>query len=199
MAACSQCGRPAIWEIGGHPICLEHWALFQSVNQRSIENLQLQMNDAEIEMAQSVGMPEMLAVAFAKREALIRRPVAQQTTNVAISHSVVGAVNTGTVKTLSVKMESLSKTPGSEEVAKALRAIAEGVLKTEALSAETKNEAVEQITYLVEQATAPPAERKTALVRAVMVALMKTLSVTADLVAVWNQWGPAVFAFFGAR
>lgn len=189
---CNQCGRPAIVELSGHPLCVEHWGIVERIEQQRLSTLERQANQAKIDMAHIMGDPISIALALAEREAL-----SQKTTNVNVANSVVGAINTGTVRSLSVKMDYLTNHQPTADVGKALKELTTAVLSAETLAANTKDEAAVQLTFLADQAALAPKQRQKALAGPILGALQTTLSVTADLLAVWNQWGPILVAFFG--
>lgn len=189
---CNQCGRPAVVELAGHPLCVDHWGAMERIQQQRLASLEREGNQALMDMAYIAGDPALLARALAEREAL-----AQRTTNVNVANSVVGAINTGTVRHLTVKMDHLSQAPSTAEVAAALKELTTALLTSTTLTPEAKNEAAVQITFLVDQASLPAQQRQQPLIRPILQALQVTLSTTADLLAVWNQWGPAIVACFG--
>jgi hypothetical protein len=190
MRRCSQCQRPAFEVIEGHPLCVEHATMVRRSRLDELESLERQHNQAKIDMAWISGSPDLLAVALAEREAMEKK-----STNINISNSNVGAINTGTIQSLSVKMTRLQEA-GSPEMAQAFQALTSAILAS-SLPPATQNELASQLEFVAGQAAEPPVRRNTAVVKATLHALSTTLSTTADLLQVWTQWGPVIAAFFG--
>ena len=56
MPQCSQCTKPAMYEMGGHPLCLDHYALAQTIELRRIEASERQQDRMLEEMEWSTGV-----------------------------------------------------------------------------------------------------------------------------------------------
>lgn len=188
---CDQCGRPAVFDFGGHPLCIDHWAIVERIEHQRLLALERAENQTRINIAEAMGDPGSLALALAERETM-----AQRVTNVNVANSIVGAINTGTIRNLTVKMEKLSQ-GSSADVASAFKALADAVLASSTLSPEVREETASQLEFLVDQASAPTQRRSPALIRPVLQALGITLSTTADILEVWNTWGQSIRSFFG--
>jgi hypothetical protein len=160
------------------------------------------MVEAEINIAEAAGDSGMLARAFAKMEALSRQ--AQATTvqqhNVSVSNSVIGAVTTGgSIQTLNVRVGELGQRAETAQVAAALQALRDAVSQSKAITPDAKGEVVGQLAYLADQAAKPPEQREPAAIKPVLVVLRSTLALVADLIAVWDKWGPVLAAYFLAH
>jgi len=190
--SCSQCTRPAIVELGGHALCVEHWATVERLQQDRLLTLQRERSQALLSMAYVAGDTSLAARAFAEMEMARSKVV----TNVNVANSVVGAINTGSIKNLTVKMDRLSQ-GASADLARALKEVTSAVLAAPGLAAPQKNEAASQLELLADQAALPVERRSPGLIKPILAALGVTLSTTADLLGVWNTWGAAIRGFFG--
>ena len=118
----------------------KHGDLVQRIEQQRLSSLERQAIQAKINMAEIMGDPVSFAVGLKELEHLN-----EKTTNVNIANSVVGAINTGTVRSLSVKMENLTNNQPTAEMGKALKELTTAVLSAENLATNTKNEIAEQL------------------------------------------------------
>jgi hypothetical protein len=96
---------------------------------------------------------------------------------------------------------AVTQTEGRDaEVANALRQIADSIAKSETLSAERKEEAQEQLTFVAEQCAAAPEKRlPSAVLKPTLLALRETLGLGADVLQVWSTFGPVICAFLSVH
>ena len=129
-----------------------------------------------------------------RSDALAEELVEALRNQINVANSNVGSINMGTIQSLNVKMNQLQQA-GSPEMAAAFHALATAILKS-SLPVGTRNDLTSQLEFVAGQAAAPSAERNTAMVKLALDALRTALSTTADLLQLWNQWGPALVAYF---
>lgn len=110
-----------------------------------------------------------------------------------------GFLNTGVlqnVNSIRVNVENLQR-EGEEEMAEAFGKITEAIGNS-ALDDETKEEALEQVEALAEQAALPEESRSSrGVIKAVFAALGDTMSAGGGLAEIWSTWGSAISKFFG--
>lgn len=109
----------------------------------------------------------------------------------------VGNINLGTLLGDVDAHATALADQGQGNVATALRALTDAVLKQGELRENDKQEAAEALSFLAEQGTIPPDRRKPGMIRSTFVRLQTVLSLTADLQQLWQAYGPALAAFFG--
>jgi len=100
-----------------------------------------------------------------------------------IRNSNVGVVNTGQLTQVDTAITVIAR-QGNQQLASALKSLTEAVMANTALAEPSKKEAIEILSTLGIEATAPPAQRKTGVARALMVRLKELLNVGADLAEV---------------
>jgi hypothetical protein len=194
MPQCSQCNRPAMVDFGGHPLCLEHHALAQSIELRRIEALERGADRAleEMEWATGVQLP---------RRARVPSPapvILQGSTfnHINVQGSNIGVINTGRLSQVDTAITVIGK-QGNSQLAGALKTLTDAVVASTTLAAPSKQEAIEILSTLSTEATAPPAQRKGGVARALLVRLKELLSVSADLIAVGQATWPLIAVAFG--
>jgi hypothetical protein len=115
--------------------------------------------------------------------------------NIRIDRSTIGAVNTGTVQSLQVSLAGIRQ-GGDEELARALKEMTEGVLKSSELLAAQKDEALELLETLASEAARPKPQRRSTAMRAVVSAFSEIAKTGASLSTLWAQHGSTIEALF---
>lgn len=183
--ACSQCGRPAVFVFAGHPLCidcnLKRVQAFETTHRINTET----MNWLLGLMEQRVGLPGILP-RFQNPQPVIRQEGPVTFNNIRVDRSVVGTINTGNVKRLDVMLNQ-TKAAGAGALADAVAALTEALLQSQALDNKRKDEAVEQIAFLVDQAALPKEKRQPGVIRATLTTLKDTVTTVGGLAALWEQ------------
>lgn len=115
--------------------------------------------------------------------------------NIQVDRSVVGSINTAQVARIDVAMKNIQNA-GDKEVTKAIKELTEAILNDKAIEAEQKNQLVEQLTFLAEQAALPKNQQQASVVKMVLKAIPITLSSLTSLSSLWHQWGPTIEQHF---
>ncbi len=124
----------------------------------------------------------------------------KQMTEIKISNSTIGILNTGQIKNIESININIGKLndAGSDEVADALKNITSAVAESTELAADVKSNTLEQLESLSKQAILPANERtKPGVMKAVFTTLSATLAAAGNLAGIWSAWGPAIQKFFG--
>jgi hypothetical protein len=124
----------------------------------------------------------------------------KQMTEIKISNSTIGILNTGQIKNIESININIGKLndAGSDEIADALKNITAAVAESTELAVDVKSNTLEQLESLSEQAILPANERsKPGVMKAVFTTLSATLAAAGNLAGIWSAWGPAIQKFFG--
>ncbi len=123
-------------------------------------------------------------------------PVTHNThNNIHVDHSVVGSINTAHVGRINVAMDGITNND-NEQVVESMKAIAEAIANTTELENDTKDQLLEQMAFVAEQAALPASRRQPSVIRPVLTSISTTLSSVASLAAIWAQWGDNLLRFF---
>lgn len=181
MTPCTQCGKPAVFELNGHPICVDCNLKVQQAAQIRDNMLKEQENFLLDQMDAAIG----LGRTFGPRHT-IQAPVTPVSIN--FDRSVVGAINTGNVKNMEVALNNIHAQNGNAELEKALKEFTEAVLHEKSLAVATKDGIVEQLSVLAAQAALPKESR----LKSVMNALVTSIgtSIPAALIEHWDKIKP---------
>jgi hypothetical protein len=117
-----------------------------------------------------------------------------------IEKSSVANLNLGSqVGTINAALESISAQQGAspQDLALALKQLAEATVAHPALPPAEKQEIVQALSTLAEQATKKPEDRSKGTLRAVISWIPTSIAAAADLTSLWDKFGPAIRAYFG--
>lgn len=116
--------------------------------------------------------------------------------NIKVDRSIVGSINTGNIKSLDVSLSNI-KQSGNEELADSLKKIAEAIVNSKDLKPKQKDEAIEGINFISDQAQEPPESRKLSLLRTVITKqIPATINLSASLMTIWTKAGPIIKSYF---
>lgn len=117
-----------------------------------------------------------------------------------VENSTIANLNLGSqVGTINAALESISAQQGAsqQELVLALKELTEATVADTALVPADKQEVVQALSTLAEEATKKPEERSKGTVRAVILWIPTAIATAAHLAALWDKFGPAIRAFFG--
>ncbi len=160
MPTCNQCGKPAIVERGGHPLCVDCNLKVEQAFQIRDRALKQLINFSLDEATAVTGIDAGFGRYDVSQPVVHRGPMTFHTINV--SRSVVGAINTGTVRQMEVALNDVHITNENAKLENALKEFAEAVTGEVSLSVNVKNEILEQLAALTEQIAKPAETRSSA-------------------------------------
>jgi hypothetical protein len=192
--ACEQCGKRAIGHVNDVPLCVDCYAKLQAAyaNEQAAEDMRrrgliAQYNHILDQAGATVGMtfPHIQMP-----------PVTGAVTlnNIKIDNSVVGAINTGNVRTIDVSLSYLHQA-GNDKARDALKALTEAILAA-SIDNSQKNDLVEQVAFLTEQAVAPTKDRKPGLIKATLNALTEAAGTVSSMGGAWQAAEPVLKMLF---
>lgn len=106
--------------------------------------------------------------------------------NIHVSGSEIGVLNTGTIGNVDSTVTVL-KTEGDSELAGAIAGLSEAVIKAGQLSTDQKNQVMELLNALSEEALVPKEKRKLSVVRALLSDLSKVLGNIVNIAELWQK------------
>lgn len=192
---CSQCERPAVLQMpGGHLLCVHCYATFmQAVVAK--DDMLARLEHDTISMAEArVGMPGIFPKPTLRSAVVHSGPLTLN--DIRVENSTVGSINTGTIQRLSVAVGGLGAR-GDAALAEAITALTEAVVSMSILSADQKNDVVEQLGLLAEEAQQPAGQRRRSVLRSSAGVAKDILTTSAAAATVWEKFGPAILAALG--
>lgn len=134
-------------------------------------------------MEAMVGLPGILP-RYPERPRIVHTG-AMTLNNIQVSNSQIGVLNTGTLENVDATVNVL-RSEGNPELAAAVLALAQALVATTELSNVKKNQALELLGTLGEEAAAPREKRKPSVIRALMTELSGILGGIAALSGFWE-------------
>jgi len=183
MTPCSQCGKPAVFEWNGHPICVGCNLKIQQAFQIRDNALKEQENFLLDQMEAVTGLYGVTPRHKIQTPVIHRGPMNFH--SIKVDRSVVGAINTGSVEKMEVALNNIHASNQNPELEGRLKEFTETVLKDAALSVQTKDEIVEQLTALAAELAKPQESRSKGVVMAVVKSV--AASIPAALIEHWDK------------
>jgi hypothetical protein len=81
-------------------------------------------------------------------------------------------------------------------IGQAIKKLTEAVINSSTADEKLKNELMEQLGFLAEQATLPKAQRQGSVVAMVLKSMPSSLAFAANITTVWTRWGNTLIEFF---
>jgi hypothetical protein len=190
--ACGQCGKPSVIEMQGMGLCVDCWHKLESARTMAFRLNATMVNFAADQMDDMSGLPRSgarIALPPAPRGPVIFN-------NIQVDNSVVGAINTGNVRTIDITLTHLHNA-GNDKARDALKALIEAILSDHTLSDTQKNDLVEQVAFLSEQTVVAAKDRKPGLIKATLGALTQTAGTVTTMAGAWNAAEPILKTLFG--
>jgi len=184
MAQCGQCGKKAMMQVeGGHLLCLDCYEKWQNLLLRQNEELARVYNHLLDQAEAVVGLPGIYPrIRTAERTIVNTGPM--NFNNISVKDSVVGVINTGQVQQLDVAVDVV-RDGGQKELADALQKLSQAVLDAPDLAAAQKNEAIEHLSFLAEQAALPKEKRQSSIGKIVITGLERVVNAAASVSTLW--------------
>jgi hypothetical protein len=193
QVACTQCGRPAIAELMDHPLCVDHWCRMQQALDADHARRASALNYLAEKAEARVGVRGI----FPRYEVPMPTIATGPTTfnNIRVEGSSVGVINTGELQRLDLALTQV-RVGGDTASADVLKTLTQAVIDAPEIDGTAKNEALEHLSYLAQQATLPPEHRQRSVGRTVVTTLERLLHVAASVATVYATAKPVLDALF---
>lgn len=189
---CGNCGKPAFVLLDDFPVCIDcKYKVEQGRWMEFVQNATM-LNHAEAELSSMMGMPS-------NQIAIPNTPIPPINYNhqaVTVTGGTVGVVNMGNVAEIQVNLQALTQN-GSPDLVEPLKLLTEAILQAQDADDARKNEFLEQVAALTEQAKAKPEARKTGTIKALFGAVKEGASAVASVAGAWAAVEPLLAGHFG--
>lgn len=194
MATCTQCGKTAIREMAGHPLCVDCYVKMSQVLQAESENAMRAYNLACDEIEAMTGF-----YGISPKFSLPTKPIYQYnaySNHINIDRSVIGVLNTGTIGYINNAL-TYHSSAGNQELTNAIKEFTEAVVNSGSLTVETKNELLEQLSVLTTQSTLPKESQNKGISRAILSYIPTAIGAANDLSQLWDRLYPLIAPVLG--
>lgn len=152
------------------------------------------LNHSSRELGMMVGMPH-LANEIEIPPAPVP-PIHYNNQVVSVTGGVVGAINFGNVQEIKVKIEALTQS-GDVSLADALASFTNTILNHADMADNEKDELLEKVAFLTDQAATASSERKPGIIKTVISALKDGASTLKTVAEAWASVEPMLKGHFG--
>lgn len=171
------------------PLCLTCSSQYQGILDRQFASGAAMINYLQQEMEMVTGVP-------GTRIAPPRLPATLQVgdstlNNITISQSTVGALNVDVVGNIDNTV-TLLRSEHEDAIADAIQKLTEGIANTGGVPDGERNDALEKLSLIADEAAKPDAQRRKAAIRPLVTDLSQWVSGIAALAQLWQAYGPAL-------
>jgi hypothetical protein len=192
--ACGNCGRPAIVYLGEYPACIDCKYKYDMSQWMAFTQNAAMLNYAAQEMDAVVGFgPRSPQIAIPRAPV---PPINYNNQSVTVTGGQVGAINFGNVDEIQVHLQAMTQN-GEGGVADALATLTNAVLHANEVDESVKNELLEQLAFITQQASAKPEERKPGAIKAMLSAVKEGAGAITNAAAAWKVVEPLLKGHFG--
>lgn len=185
---CANCPKNAMYwvgpEKGGAPLCLDCYIRLKDVSLRELEIHEREINFLTSHMESLVGLPGFLP-RYPERRPIVHTG-AVNLNNIQISNSQIGVLNTGTIESVNATVNVL-RSEGSVELANAVVALIQSLIASTELADAAKNQVIELLGSVAEEAVVPKERRKSSVARALITEISGVLSGVGALAGLWEK------------
>lgn len=189
MPKCSECGKETSLEWKGVPFCLDCCDKLCRIHDAQLRAYDRQINFVASMLETSLGVPQ----GFLVPRVSVAEPLIQGDNmtfnNIKVDRSTVGAINTGNITKLDVAI-GLMQSGSQQELAEGLRQLTEAVIASKELPEEDKQVAVDQLSFLGEEAAKSTPKQSSSILRPVLSALGMLLTNVDKLKTLWEWVSP---------
>jgi len=116
-------------------------------------------------------------------------------TNIHLSNSVAGVINLGAIHSVDQTVSALI-TLGEPDLANAIKELTQATASSSVLAQAQKNELIEILGFLAEQAATPPQSRKSGMVASMLEKAPAILALANDVADTYQKYWPIIEAVF---
>ncbi len=117
------------------------------------------------------------------------------TTN--ITNTIVECINNGIMEANKIDISTQQlKQNNKNDIAESIQIIKDAILRSNELNNIIKNDVLEQLTEISEQAKRPKEKRKQSIIKLILNKIGNTLASVESLAKVWDTWGTNIIDFF---
>lgn len=175
-------------------LCLECTLKQQQLAAIQSDQLERDLNYATAQIEAVMGMPGTLP-RYPQREVKIIKGGSVTLNNITVNDSAIGVLNTGNLEIVDSAISALKSHPETQAVAAAISRLTNAIADS-SLPTATKNEAIEILSTVATEATAPEGRKKSSVVKRLLSALPTLLQTSASAIEVWKAVEPIILGIF---
>ena len=182
--------------MSGQNLCVEHAAMMSGLVQNQQAQAAAMMNYLSEQIEYTMGVrsaPPRIAIPQQPPTLVHRGNVTNN--QFSIDRSVIGAVNTAEVAKIEVSMNNIQNQDSGDFTA-AIKELTEAFAANTELQQDNKEELLEILSYLSNQATLPEHQQQKTLIKRMLSRVPRIIATAADLTTIWASHHQAITSFF---
>jgi hypothetical protein len=196
---CHNCEKPAMFMVGPEdqqiPLCLDCQLKLTNISATQSDRLEREINFITAQAESAVGLHSILP-RYPERQVRVIQGGTVTLNNISVSGSAIGVLNTGNLEVVDSAISALKSDPATKEVSEALKQLTDSIAAANDLGSKEKNEAIEILSVVASEATAPEDKRKTSVVNRLLEHFPTLIQTSAAVVDIWQAVGPSIISFF---
>ena len=182
------------FEGGEFPLCLECTLKQQQLAAIQSDQLERDLNFATAEMEAVMGMPGTMP-RYPQRQVKIIQGGPVTLNHITVNNSSIGVLNTGNLEIVDSAITALNSNPQTQAVANAILKLTNAIAASN-LATSTKDEAIEILSTVATEATAPDGKKKTSVVKRLLAGLPTLIQTSASAIEIWRTVEPIIRQVF---
>ncbi len=194
--SCDQCGRPAVCNVQGHPLCVDCHYKVEQIEQMEFARNAALLNFSLRQFHEISGLSGLLPP---PPQLNIPPPLIHggSTTlnHIKVDRSTIGAINTGHVHVLNAAVSHF-RDAGNSDLAEKLRDLSQAVIDATDVADGMREEVVNLLAFLSAEASKPAAQRSNPVGKSIMLRIGELLKASQTLVSLWETVRPMLERLF---
>ncbi len=182
MKKCSNCGKPALYEIGNVYLCVDCNWKHEQTRQMEFQRQAAMVNYLSAHMDSITGLPGLSPMINIPQPVVHQRAISFN--NIKVDNSIVGSINTAQVKQIDVTMDNI-RTGGNKEIADNLKSFTQAVLESNEINAELRNELIEGISFISSQFAIQRDMRRPTVLKSVLKRIQEIVETAKTMSPLW--------------
>jgi hypothetical protein len=197
---CHNCEKPAMFTVGPEgqqvPLCLDCRLKLAQIFAIENDQRERQSNFIIAQAESAVGLHAGSLPRFPERQVRVIQGGTMTLNNISVSDSAIGVLNTGNLEMVDSAISALKSDPATKEISEALTQLTDSIADAKDLGSKEKNEAIEILSFVASEATAPEDKRKASVVKHLLEHFPTLIQTSAAVVDIWQAFGPSIISFF---
>ena len=177
--------------VQGHPLCLNCYAVWQRTILDADRMYKQQINFLLDQAEAATGVYGVMPRYDLADTVVHEGPMTFNNFNV--SQSVIGAINTGDAQRIDVSLSQINM-GGDNALHNSLAEFTQALINTAELTTATKNELLELLAVIADEAAKPKENRRRSIIKAVLPGIQTAVATASSLMALWEKLHPHLLA-----
>lgn len=182
MPKCSQCPNEAMYNVYGHPLCLNCFYKIQQIQQARNTELRAMINYVSDQIDYTAGLTNIPPRLEVPQPIVQNVPIRYN--HIKIDNSVVGAISTGDAAKIDVSLSHIYLS-GNKDLCEVISQFTNQLIVDKKLQAQSRQEILEQLAFVTEQLARPTTKKS--VIWPIIESIGNKLSTIVNLATAWEK------------